>query len=562
MRRIVDKNLVELLIQLRFTPSAKRLRQIEATEELIRSIDPDKQYPWEFVHFRITGFMPARSVQSYLIPGRQLLEDLRIFVTRLSTIACPRVDQLDEPIYRLGEVASRLGVSEKTVNRWRRCGLVARRFIFPDGKKRLGIRRGVLEGFMEAYPELVERASRFSRMDERQRREVIDLVVRFAANSKGSLSHVIRQVAQATGRSAETVRYTIKQYLRSHPEHPLARRASARSSVRDAQRVFELYKAGVPISQLVQRFARSRSSIYRLINQRRASALMARRINLVPSPEFADPAVREQILAEPVELPAAPDGLAEIPDALASSQLLPEYVRLLKQAQPIPAALEARLFRKYNCLKFMAVQCRSAIRLSNPAARLLGQAESYLAQADAIERALVAANLRLVVAIASKHAADPAQFADLVSKGNYALITAIQEFDYTKGLRFGKQAALAIAKEYARSSGKDIEISRRKAASIASAQIQLRQSADLAAIERARQSLTEVIQRELDERQQYVIINHFGLAATGIRRKGKTLQQIGQELGLSKERVRQIELVALQRLRKALGPEEFDLLTR
>jgi DNA-directed RNA polymerase sigma subunit (sigma70/sigma32) len=46
-----------------------------------------------------------------------------------------------------------------------------------------------------------------------------------------------------------------------------------------------------------------------------------------------------------------------------------------------------------------------------------------------------------------------------------------------------------------------------------------------------------------------------------IRKKKKTLQQIGQDLGLTKERVRQLELIALQKLRNSLSIEEFELLT-
>ena len=84
---------------------------------------------------------------------------------------------------------------------------------------------------------------------------------------------------------------------------------------------------------------------------------------------------------------------------------------------------------------------------------------------------------------------------------------------------------------------------------------------DLAAVERARSDLIQVIRDELEKREQYIIINHFGLEGTLVKKNKKTLRQIGDDLGLSKERVRQIELGGLQKLRQSLSPELFDLLT-
>ena len=138
----------------------------------------------------------------------------------------------------------------------------------------------------------------------------------------------------------------------------------------------------------------------------------------------------------------------------------------------------------------------------------------------------------------------------------------MEEFDYTKGFRFSRRAALDIAKEYAKVSGRSTELTAKRAASIASVQRDLRETtADVLAVERTRQNLTEVIREELDEREQHVILHHFGLTGSSIRKNKKTLKQIGDELGLTKERIRQIELTALQKLRQCLSSEQFELLT-
>jgi RNA polymerase primary sigma factor/RNA polymerase sigma factor len=60
----------------------------------------------------------------------------------------------------------------------------------------------------------------------------------------------------------------------------------------------------------------------------------------------------------------------------------------------------------------------------------------------------------------------------------------------------------------------------------------------------------------LDEREQTIIINRFGLDHT---QEPRTLKQVGADLGVTKERVRQIEARALNKLRMAAQEEKIDL---
>jgi len=70
-----------------------------------------------------------------------------------------------------------------------------------------------------------------------------------------------------------------------------------------AAELYKLYKQGVRVKELMRRFDRSRSSIYRIVNRRRAKALVARRIEFIASNEFLEPDAGERILARPAQAP-------------------------------------------------------------------------------------------------------------------------------------------------------------------------------------------------------------------------------------------------------------------
>jgi RNA polymerase primary sigma factor len=564
MRQIQNENLAQLLDQLRFASQQQRLSQLDAAEKLLLLIDRDTEYPFDFVYFRITGLQPKNLPEQPPLNGVQLAADLQIFISKLSSQLARPVNEQSEKVYSVEQLADLFGVSTKTIHRWRPKGLIARNFIFDDGKICLGFPQSALDRFVEANPDLVAKAKNFARLTDAQKQQIIKQAAALAADSKLSRHQVINKIAAKIGRAHETVRYIIINYEKAHPDKPFFKKPSGVIDSAQAAELYRLFKQGTSIRELMKRFYRTRSSIYRIINNRRARALLVKKIEFIPSKEFLEKNAREKILGKPINVtkPASAGTFEHF--ELLGEHLLPEYLQTLKDTPVLNREEEHQLFRRYNYLKHLASVERNDLKTNSVSSKRIQEIEDYLAEAEIIRKTIVEANLRLVVSIASRHVKSGASFLELVSRGNFALIKAVEEFDYTTGLRFSKRASLNIAKEYAKVSGKTTQLSRKRAASLAHIQRDIRETAtaDLAAIERARRSLTQVIKNELNEREQYVILNHFGLTGSPIKKKKKTLVQIGEELSLTKERVRQIELLALQKLRQSLSSKEFELLTR
>jgi hypothetical protein len=120
MRKIKSPNLAQLLMQLRFTPEVKRRAQLEAAERLYCLIDPQKQYPYDFVCFHIIGFQPKSNPEPEVIAGRDLLDDLQIFISKLSGRLALAAAEAGEKVHTIEELAGRFRVSTKTIDRWRK----------------------------------------------------------------------------------------------------------------------------------------------------------------------------------------------------------------------------------------------------------------------------------------------------------------------------------------------------------------------------------------------------------------------------------------------------------
>ena len=157
--------------QARFVPRERRLEQIDRAEQLLGEIEVHKKYPYEYLCYRITGFRPE-GAPALVLEGGDVRHDLRMFVEDLSRTVGQPVDQAAEPVLTVDAVSRRFNVSPRTVTRWRRQGLVARRFII-DGRTKVGFLESSLSRFVEAHRDQVDRGTRFRQLTDAERDEIV-----------------------------------------------------------------------------------------------------------------------------------------------------------------------------------------------------------------------------------------------------------------------------------------------------------------------------------------------------------------------------------------------------
>src|SRR5438132_4947893 len=105
--------------QVRFAPPSRRLDQLARAEKLLTEIDHGRQYPYQYVCYRITDFRPD-SYPDLRIEGRDLEHDITLFIETIAraTPAVP-VESVSEPVLTLEQVSEQFHVSTKTISRWR-----------------------------------------------------------------------------------------------------------------------------------------------------------------------------------------------------------------------------------------------------------------------------------------------------------------------------------------------------------------------------------------------------------------------------------------------------------
>jgi RNA polymerase primary sigma factor len=310
--------------------------------------------------------------------------------------------------------------------------------------------------------------------------------------------------------------------------------------------------AGESVACLAKAFNITKTAVHTALMAARVKRLTEANVDYIDSEEFR---IRN---AEALICGAAPavdnSTVGRIPTGL------PAYLVELYRVPLLTKPQEQYYFRRMNFRKFQFSELRTELDAAKPSARMVSKLEALLADITEIKNLLIRSNLRLVVSIAKRYLKANSGFFELVSDGNISLIRAVEKFDYARGNKFSTYASWAILKNFARSVPAEHQrMDRFRTGNDEIFAQSLEQKGSILIDEHMNKTQRAVIRemmQELDGREQKVIACRFGLSEG---EQPETLEQVGSRLGVTKERVRQIEVRTLEKLRRIAERRAFEI---
>ena len=488
------------------------------------------------------------------LTGEQASHDLRLLVEDVSDAANVPADAAGERVVTIDDLSRQLKVSTKTIARWRKQGLISRRFVF-DGRKRVGFLASSVERFVRQNEEQVRRGTHFSQMSDEERAMILRRARRLAM-AGGTLPEVIKRLARKTQRSLETIRYTVKQHDRAHRESAIFPDDNGPLSEEVRQRIYQQFRRGESLEAISRRVRRSKAAVKRIVDQVRAAKVFSLPLDYIGNAQF--PYIRSKRMVRQICGP-----MPDLRKQAAKTRLpkgLPPYLASLYEVPLLTRQQEAHLFRKLNYLKYKAHRLRQRLNTEHPQVSLMDRIERLYGDAVGTKNEIIRANLRLVVAIAKRHVGPTEDFFDLVSDGNMSLIRAVEKFDFAQGNKFSTYATWAIMRNFARTIPNERRHHDRFRPSptevLSSSRDERTDQYEQESAQSQRQNQVGKILGYLDQREQEIIVRRFGLAAG---HEPLTLKEVGAAMGVTKERVRQLEARAMTKLRKAALDEKIEI---
>ncbi len=308
----------------------------------------------------------------------------------------------------------------------------------------------------------------------------------------------------------------------------------------------------VAVEVLARCHGQSPSATDRVMNEVRARRILGRKLEYTYNSVFDEPRAAAAILAP---MPAV--ATRQVAAGGITRAGLAPYLASLYDAPLLSREQETHLFRKMNYLKYRASKIRDSLDPAHAKPAALDEIERLETEALDLKNQIIRANLRLVVSIAKKRVGASTDFFELVSDGNMSLIRAVEKFDFSRGFKFSTYASWAIIKNFARARTDEAG---RRGRFVTGHEETLEHAADHRSAEhefdsdhrRDQQSVYQMLGK-LNDRERRILVGRYGMGGAS----ELTLAQLGKELGITKERVRQLEHRAHEKLRQFAGADRL-----
>lgn len=228
----------------------------------------------------------------------------------------------------------------------------------------------------------------------------------------------------------------------------------------------------------------------------------------------------------------------------------------------LTAAQERVIFMQYNFARYRLHRIQRSLRGKAPDAATAREALRWHRTAAQLRDQIAETNLALVLAMAKRVRLPEGDYPDLIGEGNMALMRSVDKFDCGRGFKFSTYACRAILKAFSRYGLKlakhrqrfpvefDPALEEGDKAAVARVDQERRDAAEV-------RTIVETNRADLSEVERAVVMHRFALEGTEPGRP-PTLAQVGRLVGLTKERVRQIQHSALAKIRRALEGDAGD----
>lgn len=433
--------LEDLARQLRFAPPETLRKQLERAEIVAGEIDPQVNYPEDWLVYRITGYRPEIDEPATFV-GEALLGEMSALIERLSDAAGLRHDDPDAgPTLDAAALCERWKISRKTLDRLRRRGLIARRVMGERGKPRLAFPLAAVERFEAREGDRLRRAGEFSRIEPELQRRMIRRAAVYRRRLRCSLNAAAMRLARRFGRSHEAVRQMLMRHDAASPAPIFKERPRLESSHR--RLAWRAHVRGIEPSVVAKHLGRTRATVHRLVTLERARRL--RELGLTPAAHGRDAA------ADPLTATPARSGLG----APGHTDLL-ELITAARASEAPLGAVEQIRAAAYHRLVGRAATAANELPFSWPSAETLDRIETDLRWAARLKAELVRSQLPLALrtleSLLSRPAelTRPAALRALIDEAIAALAESVDVFDPTGRGRLAAPAGLALQRRLSR----------------------------------------------------------------------------------------------------------------